>query len=159
MNTQWPVLAVSVFQKYKYCFEVISCSVSSHSLSRSPFCEEIVCCRGDHMRLAVRVRVFVYPENACAVWLMFACKYLSVLWPTDGQCPATTSLCCTLTPDFIPLWGHSRCVFLLYRCLHVHSIRITAVMMRLNWNEVVLIDKEICGDVCCPFCSAQAFIL
>ncbi|KAK2844111.1 hypothetical protein Q5P01_010770 [Channa striata] len=46
---------------------------------RSPFCEEIVCCRGDHMRLAVRVRVFVYPENACAVWLMFACKYLSVL--------------------------------------------------------------------------------
>ncbi|XP_067367603.1 centrosomal protein of 76 kDa isoform X2 [Channa argus] len=46
---------------------------------RSAFCEEIVCCRGDHMRLAIRVRVFVYPENACAVWLMFACKYLSVL--------------------------------------------------------------------------------
>uniref|UniRef100_A0A3Q1ESH5 Centrosomal protein 76 n=1 Tax=Acanthochromis polyacanthus TaxID=80966 RepID=A0A3Q1ESH5_9TELE len=46
---------------------------------RSPFCEEIVCCRGDHVRLAVRVRVFVYPENACAVWLMFACKYRSVL--------------------------------------------------------------------------------
>uniref|UniRef100_A0A8C4EF15 Centrosomal protein of 76 kDa n=1 Tax=Dicentrarchus labrax TaxID=13489 RepID=A0A8C4EF15_DICLA len=46
---------------------------------RSPFCEEIVCCRGDHVRLAVRVRVFAYPENACAVWLMFACKYRSVL--------------------------------------------------------------------------------
>uniref|UniRef100_A0A3Q4G6Y6 Centrosomal protein of 76 kDa n=1 Tax=Neolamprologus brichardi TaxID=32507 RepID=A0A3Q4G6Y6_NEOBR len=46
---------------------------------RSPFCEEIVCCRGDHVRLAVRVRVFVYPENACAVWIMFACKYRSVL--------------------------------------------------------------------------------
>ncbi|XP_038162165.1 centrosomal protein of 76 kDa [Cyprinodon tularosa] len=46
---------------------------------RSPFCEEIVCCRGDHVRLAVRVRVFVYPENACAVWMMFACKYRSVL--------------------------------------------------------------------------------
>ncbi|XP_068998211.1 centrosomal protein of 76 kDa isoform X1 [Embiotoca jacksoni] len=46
---------------------------------RSPFCEEIVCCRGDHVRLAVRVRVFVYPENACAVWLMFACKYRCVL--------------------------------------------------------------------------------
>uniref|UniRef100_A0A3Q2ZD87 Centrosomal protein of 76 kDa n=1 Tax=Kryptolebias marmoratus TaxID=37003 RepID=A0A3Q2ZD87_KRYMA len=46
---------------------------------RSSFCEEIVCCRGDHVRLAVRVRVFVYPENACAVWLMFACKYRSVL--------------------------------------------------------------------------------
>ncbi|XP_029360196.1 centrosomal protein of 76 kDa isoform X1 [Echeneis naucrates] len=46
---------------------------------KSLFCQEIVCCRGDHVRLAVRVRVFVYPENACAVWLMFACKYRSVL--------------------------------------------------------------------------------
>ncbi|XP_056330786.1 centrosomal protein of 76 kDa isoform X1 [Danio aesculapii] len=46
---------------------------------RSPFCEEIVSCRGDHVRLAVRVRVFGYPESACAVWIMFACKYRSVL--------------------------------------------------------------------------------
>lgn len=46
---------------------------------RSPFCDEIICCRGDHVRLAVRVRVFVYPENVCAVWVMFACKYRSVL--------------------------------------------------------------------------------
>ncbi|XP_064164700.1 centrosomal protein of 76 kDa [Anguilla rostrata] len=46
---------------------------------RSPFCDEIVCCRGDHVRLAVRVRVFEYPESACAVWIMFACKYRLVL--------------------------------------------------------------------------------
>ncbi|XP_068048913.1 centrosomal protein of 76 kDa isoform X2 [Anomalospiza imberbis] len=46
---------------------------------RSPFCEEIICCRGDQVRLAVRVRVFAYPESACAVWIMFACKYRSVL--------------------------------------------------------------------------------
>lgn len=46
---------------------------------RSPFCDEIICCRGDQMRLAVRVRAFTYPESACAVWIMFACKYLSVL--------------------------------------------------------------------------------
>ncbi|MBN3308447.1 CEP76 protein, partial [Amia calva] len=46
---------------------------------RSPFCDEIVCCRGDHVRIAVRVRVFSYPESACAVWVMFACKYRSVL--------------------------------------------------------------------------------
>ncbi|KAL6054152.1 hypothetical protein STEG23_020658, partial [Scotinomys teguina] len=39
---------------------------------RSPFCEEIICCRGDQVRLAVRVRVFTYPESACAVWIMFA---------------------------------------------------------------------------------------
>lgn len=46
---------------------------------RSPFCEEVVSCRGDHVRLAVRVRVFPYVESACAVWIMFACKYRSVL--------------------------------------------------------------------------------
>ncbi|XP_031444852.1 centrosomal protein of 76 kDa isoform X2 [Phasianus colchicus] len=46
---------------------------------RSPFCEEIICCRGDQVRLAVRVRVFAYPESACAVWIMFACKYRCVL--------------------------------------------------------------------------------
>ncbi|XP_018412337.1 PREDICTED: centrosomal protein of 76 kDa isoform X1 [Nanorana parkeri] len=46
---------------------------------RSPLCEEIIGCRGDQMRIAVRVRVFTYPESACAVWIMFACKYRSVL--------------------------------------------------------------------------------
>ncbi|XP_023669330.1 centrosomal protein of 76 kDa [Paramormyrops kingsleyae] len=46
---------------------------------RSPFCDEIVCCRGDQVRLAVRVRVYTYAESACAVWIMFACKYRSVL--------------------------------------------------------------------------------
>uniref|UniRef100_A0A8D2LT75 Centrosomal protein of 76 kDa n=1 Tax=Varanus komodoensis TaxID=61221 RepID=A0A8D2LT75_VARKO len=46
---------------------------------RSPFCEEIVCCRGDQVRFAVRVRVFTYPESACAVWIMIACKYRCVL--------------------------------------------------------------------------------
>ncbi|XP_071957356.1 centrosomal protein of 76 kDa-like [Antedon mediterranea] len=46
---------------------------------RSQVCEDIICCRGDHVRLAVRVRVFTYPESACATWVMFACKYKSVL--------------------------------------------------------------------------------
>lgn len=46
---------------------------------KSPFFEEIICCRGDHVRLALRARVYVNPEDVCAVWLMFACKYRSVL--------------------------------------------------------------------------------
>ncbi|XP_071785511.1 centrosomal protein of 76 kDa-like [Asterias amurensis] len=46
---------------------------------RSQVCEEIISCRGDCVKLAVRVRVFTYPESACAVWIMFACKYKSVL--------------------------------------------------------------------------------
>lgn len=47
---------------------------------RSPICEEIVGCRGDQVRLAVRCRVFTYPEDTCAVWIMFAVKYKSILW-------------------------------------------------------------------------------
>nr|KAG5695562.1 hypothetical protein BaRGS_033984 [Batillaria attramentaria] len=45
----------------------------------APICEEIINCRGDQVRLALRVRIFPYPESACAVWMMFACKYKSVL--------------------------------------------------------------------------------
>ncbi|XP_060069379.1 centrosomal protein of 76 kDa-like [Ylistrum balloti] len=46
---------------------------------KSPVCEEIINCRGDHVRLAVRVRIYPYPESACATWVMFAAKYKSVL--------------------------------------------------------------------------------
>lgn len=46
---------------------------------RSPVCEEIINCRGDHVRLGVRVRVYTYPESACATWVMFACKYKSIV--------------------------------------------------------------------------------
>lgn len=46
---------------------------------KSPVCEEIVNCRGDHVRVAVRVKVYPYPESSCATWIMFACKYKSVL--------------------------------------------------------------------------------
>ncbi|CAB3981640.1 Centrosomal of 76 kDa [Paramuricea clavata] len=46
---------------------------------RSPVCEEIIRCQGDHVRHALRVRVYPYPESTCAVWIMFACKYRSVL--------------------------------------------------------------------------------
>ncbi|CAG5134305.1 unnamed protein product [Candidula unifasciata] len=46
---------------------------------RSPVCDEIINCRGDQVKLAVRVRVYPYPESACATWLMFACKYKSIV--------------------------------------------------------------------------------
>ena len=46
---------------------------------RSPVCAEILSCKGDHVRMAVRVKIFVYPEDVCAVWLMFAVKYRSIV--------------------------------------------------------------------------------
>ena len=49
------------------------------SLSRSPVCSEIASCRGDHVRLAVRVKVYCYPEDITAVWIMFAVMYRRIL--------------------------------------------------------------------------------
>lgn len=46
---------------------------------RSPVCADIINCRGDHVRLGVRVRIYTYPESACAAWVMFACKFKSVV--------------------------------------------------------------------------------
>nr|XP_039267473.1 centrosomal protein of 76 kDa-like [Styela clava]XP_039267474.1 centrosomal protein of 76 kDa-like [Styela clava] len=46
---------------------------------KNQVCSEILGCRGDSVRLAVRVQVFVFPEDAVATWVMFACKYKSVL--------------------------------------------------------------------------------
>ena len=45
----------------------------------SQSCEEIVKCRGDSVRLAVRIKVVAFPENALSIWLMLACKYKSIL--------------------------------------------------------------------------------
>ena len=36
---------------------------------------DLVSSRGDHVRLAVRVKVVVYPEDMVAVWVMLAARY------------------------------------------------------------------------------------
>lgn len=46
---------------------------------KAAICEEIICCRGDQIKLAVRVRTFPYPEKTVATWVMFAVKYKSIL--------------------------------------------------------------------------------
>jgi len=42
-------------------------------------CEAIINCRGDQVRHAVRVRVYIYPESTSATWLMFACRHKVIL--------------------------------------------------------------------------------
>lgn len=49
------------------------------SCLKNKVCSDILGCRGDNVRLAVRVQVFVFPEDAVASWVMFACKYKSIL--------------------------------------------------------------------------------
>lgn len=41
--------------------------------------EEIIKIRGDQVRLALRVKVFTYPESVIAVWVMFACSYKLII--------------------------------------------------------------------------------
>lgn len=41
----------------------------------STICEDIIKCRGDQVRLALKTRIFLYPESCLAVWVMFACCY------------------------------------------------------------------------------------
>jgi centrosomal protein CEP76 len=46
---------------------------------KSSICEEIITCRGDQVKLAVRCKIFTYPESTIAVWIMFACRYKIVV--------------------------------------------------------------------------------
>lgn len=70
---------ISIFLFLPTSTGIIMYNVVLVSVCRSPVCEEIINCRGDHVRLGVRVKVYPYPENAIATWIMFACKYKSVL--------------------------------------------------------------------------------
>ena len=69
-------------QAFSTCLRscVCVCDISKAiSLLRSPVCTEIASCRGDQVRMAVRVKVYSYPEDIVAVWIMFAVTYRSVL--------------------------------------------------------------------------------
>jgi centrosomal protein CEP76 len=46
---------------------------------KSSICEDILSCRGDQVRLALRVRIFKYPESVIASWIMFACRYKMIV--------------------------------------------------------------------------------
>jgi len=41
--------------------------------------EEILTCRGDQVKLALRVKVIAYPENSVATWVMLACRYKMIV--------------------------------------------------------------------------------
>ena len=47
--------------------------------ARDPLCADILEGRGDQVQHSLRVKVSCYPEGRCAVWLMLAVTYRSVL--------------------------------------------------------------------------------
>ena len=42
---------------------------------RAQIATDILRTRGDAVRFALRVKVFVFPENVKAIWVMLACKF------------------------------------------------------------------------------------
>ena len=34
--------------------------------------------RGDQLKHAIRVKIVVYPENVCAIWVMIAARYRNI---------------------------------------------------------------------------------
>jgi centrosomal protein CEP76 len=50
-----------------------------NSILKSAVGEEIVQCRGDQVKLALRVRIFPYPESTIANWVMISCRYKIVV--------------------------------------------------------------------------------
>lgn len=45
---------------------------------RDKICNDIIECVGDHVRFALRIRIFAYAEDAFSVWCMLAVKFRSV---------------------------------------------------------------------------------
>ena len=64
----------AIMQIHFICLHVILTS-----LCRSLVCSEILNCRGDNVQHAMRVRITCYPEDLCAVWVMLAVKYTSIV--------------------------------------------------------------------------------
>ena len=49
------------------------------AMLKAPVCSDIVACKGDQVKMAIRVRIFTYPENTVATWIMLACRYKLIL--------------------------------------------------------------------------------
>ena len=45
------------------------------SFRRAQIATDILGTRGDQVHFALRVRIFTYPEDVCAVWVMLAVKF------------------------------------------------------------------------------------
>jgi centrosomal protein CEP76 len=49
-----------------------------HHIFQNKIGQEIMMTRGDSIKHAIRVKIVTYPENVCAIWVMFAVRYRSI---------------------------------------------------------------------------------
>lgn len=49
------------------------------SITKAAVAQDILQTRGDQVRFAIRVKLVAYPEERCAVWVMLAVRYRSVV--------------------------------------------------------------------------------
>ena len=64
------------FKSFPNCFPHVSAERMVGSLLRSDLGADILNAQGSHVRHALRVRVFPYAEDVCAVWIMVAVRFL-----------------------------------------------------------------------------------
>ena len=64
------------FKGFPHHFTSVHPPAVLDALLKAAPCSDILQCRGDHVKLAVRARVYPYPDDVCAVWVMLAVSYL-----------------------------------------------------------------------------------
>jgi hypothetical protein len=50
-----------------------------HLYNSNKIGKEVLLARGDQVKHAVRVKIVQYPENVCAVWVMVAARFRSIV--------------------------------------------------------------------------------
>uniref|UniRef100_A0A7S2S781 CEP76 C2 domain-containing protein n=1 Tax=Mucochytrium quahogii TaxID=96639 RepID=A0A7S2S781_9STRA len=63
------------FKGYPTMFNHLNACKMLHSFRLNPVPKDIIQTRADHCHLALRVRVFAFPDSIYAVWVMFAVRY------------------------------------------------------------------------------------
>lgn len=66
------------FKGLPLCFAHMDAAKIMAGIEGSPIGAEILKSRGDPVKFALRVKIYAYPENMLAVWVMLAVKFLPV---------------------------------------------------------------------------------
>ncbi|KAL5262365.1 hypothetical protein ACHWQZ_G007920 [Mnemiopsis leidyi] len=67
------------FKGYPAQFNHLNIRQIFRECMRSEVCSDLITSHGDELELAVKIRIYPYPENVVACWVMFACQYRCIL--------------------------------------------------------------------------------
>lgn len=67
------------FKGYPAQFNHLNIRQIFRECMRSEVCSDLITSHGDELELAIKIRIYPYPENVVACWVMFACQYRCIL--------------------------------------------------------------------------------